>query len=540
MLDFDPQPLDGKTDACSISFLATVVPMFPTSAQLDALTWSLGSSLLQFVPELVLCVGIITLLLLRLLPGGERHTGAITAAAFVAIALLLAAYQVSEEAYASSTFQGMLLVDPLAGIMRLVLLGGSLLVILLTHWSHPSDEWDAADLQVLLLGSTLGLMLMVQAHHLLMLFIAVEMAGVPAYALAGFPKQRRRGSEAALKFAIFGAAASGLMLYGMTLLCGVFGTGYLPNILDGITRRGIDLPVGAGAALLFIGLGFKLSVVPLHFWCPDVFEGATAEVAAYLATVSKAATATVLLRLLHSLQQLQPDASSLPMLLGVPLGVIAALTMTVGNLAAFGQSHLQRLLAYSTIAHAGYILLGIAVMTPAAFQAVLFYVMAYVLMNLGAFATVAWVRQATGREDLEGLRGLILRHPAVAVALTIFAASLLGLPPLVGFAAKFQLFLAVYEAGRTASVAASHLSTTWYVLLAIALINTVCSAYYYLRLIRRMILDAIPSTTEAIRPQATSSAGVVYLLLLSAAVVLFGISWSPLIQLCRLAAQMFV
>jgi NADH-quinone oxidoreductase subunit N len=179
-------------------------------------------------------------------------------------------------------------------------------------------------------------------------------------------------------------------------------------------------------------------------------------------------------------------------------------------------------------------------MTPAAFQAVLFYVMAYVLMNLGAFATVAWVRQATGREDLEGLRGLILRHPAVAVALTIFAASLLGLPPLVGFAAKFQLFLAVYEAGRTASVAASHLSTTWYVLLAIALINTVCSAYYYLRLIRRMILDAIPSTTEAIRPQATSSAGVVYLLLLSAAVVLFGISWSPLIQLCRLAAQMFV
>ncbi|GIW83675.1 MAG: hypothetical protein KatS3mg106_481 [Gemmataceae bacterium] len=516
--------------------------MFPTPAQLDALTWSLGSSLLQFVPELVLCAGIITLLLLRLLPGGERHTSATTAGAFVVVALLLAAYQVSEEAFAGSIFQGMLLADPLGGVMRLVLLGGSLLVILLTRWSNLSEPWDAADLQVLLLGSTLGLMLMVQAHHLLMLFIAVEMAGVPSYALAGFPKSWRRGSEAALKFAIFGAAASGLMLYGITLLCGVFGTGYLPNILDGITRRGIDLPVAAGAALLFIGLGFKLSVVPLHFWCPDVFEGAAAEVAAFLGTVSKAATATVLLRLVHSLQQLQPDASQLPMMVGLPLGVVAALSMTVGNLAAFGQTHLQRLLAYSTIAHAGYILLGIAVMTPAALQAVLYYLMAYVLMNLGAFASVAWVRQATGRLDLEGIRGLVFRHPLPAVTLAIFAASLLGLPPLVGFAAKFQLFLAVYEAGQSAPAAVPLLATAWYVLLALALANTVCSAYYYLRIIRWMTFDEPqPVRGEAgLEQQPPSFAGTIYLLLLGAAVFLLGVYWSPLIRLCQIAAQMFV
>ncbi|MCL6546046.1 MAG: NADH-quinone oxidoreductase subunit N [Bryobacteraceae bacterium] len=347
---------------------------------------------------------------------------------------------------------------------------------------------DAADLQVLLLGSTLGLMLMVQAHHLLMLFIAVEMAGVPSYALAGFPKSWRRGSEAALKFAIFGAAASGLMLYGITLLCGVFGTGYLPNILDGITRRGIDLPVAAGAALLFIGLGFKLSVVPLHFWCPDVFEGAAAEVAAFLGTVSKVATATVLLRLVHSLQQLQPDTSQLPMMVGLPLGVVAALSMTVGNLAAITQSNVKRLLAYSSISHAGYILLGLVAGNETGIQGVLVYVLVYTFMNLGAFLVlIALRRQELLGEHVDDLSGLVHKSPGYAFLMLIFLLSLAGIPPTAGFIGKYFIFLALIQ-------------TQHYLLAVVATLYVAVAVYYYFRLVRSMftgvLADQVPLATS--------------------------------------------
>ncbi|MCS7270600.1 MAG: hypothetical protein NZ703_05900, partial [Gemmataceae bacterium] len=383
--------------------------MFPTPAQLEALNWSLGSSLLQFLPEIALCLGIVTLLLLRMLPKGEQVATGILALAFVLVAGVAAALQVMGGTYAGSIFQGMLTADAFATVFRLVLLCGTLLVMVLIQASRLSEPWEAADLQVLLLGSTLGMLLMVQAQHLLMLFIAVEMAGVPAYALAAFPKQRSVGSEAALKFAVFGAAASGVMLYGISLLTATFGTGYLPNLVNAIAQRGLDLPVLAGLTLLLLGLGFKLSIVPVHFWCPDVFEGSAAEIAGFLATASKLAAAALFLRLLHSLQALQIEAWNLPLTVGLPLGIIAALTMTVGNLAAFGQSNLQRLLAYSTIAHAGYILLGIAVISSTSLPAVLFYLVAYLFMNFGAFAAVTWVRQATGRVDLEAVRGLVFR-----------------------------------------------------------------------------------------------------------------------------------
>jgi NADH-quinone oxidoreductase subunit N len=513
--------------------------MFPSNAQLDALTWSLGSSALQLAPELVLCTGIVVLLVLRMLSGGSRLATMTTGTAFVFVALLVAVYQLMADASAGSIFQGMLVADSFALVLRPFLLAGTGLILVLIQASRLSDPWDQADLQVLLLGSTVGLLLMVQVQHLLMLLIAIEMAGVPTYALAAFPKGRRTGSEAALKFVVFGAAASGVMLYGMTLLAGVFGTGYLPNLVDGIARRGLDLPVLAGLALLGIGLGFKLSVAPLHLWCPDVFEGATAEIAGYLATVSKTATGALLLRLLHSLHTVTNDPWQLTDTVGLSLGVVAALSMTVGNLGAFAQKNLQRLLAYSTIAHAGYILLGVAVVTTSALQAVVFYLIVYLLMNLGAFAAIAWVRQTTGRVDLEAVRGLVSRHPLPAVTFTLFLVSLLGLPPLAGFAAKFQVFLAVYQAGQAATEVRPVFQLAWYTLLGIALVNTVISAYYYLRVVRAMILDP-PTDPEIPAPQNHSTASTQLLLvLLGLAILILGIYWQPLTALCHIAANAF-
>ncbi|HEY1186513.1 MAG TPA: NADH-quinone oxidoreductase subunit N, partial [Gemmata sp.] len=371
----------------------------------------------------------------------------------------------------------------------------------------------------------------------LMVFIAVEMASLPGYALAGFLKGKRTGSEAALKYVVYGAAASGVMLYGLTLLAGVFGTGTLRDVSIGVAQRGLDLPVLAGLALAFVGLGFKLAAVPFQFWCPDVFEGAAAEVAGFLSVASKAAAVGLTGRVLLTLHAAQQGGSVVPAHLGAAVAVAAMLTVTFGNLAAFGQTNLKRLLAYSTIAHAGYMLMALAVVTGAGAGAVLYYLCAYVAMNLGAFGVVALVRNATGSEDLSAFRGLVQRNPLLAVTMAVFLASLLGLPPLAGFAGKFQVFAAVYDAATGASASGPPaLGTLFFVLLGVGAVNTAVSAYYYLKVARAMLLD----DPEAGTPPVKCSAGAGLLLVaLVAVLVAGGVVWNPLMGETARAAGAF-
>jgi NADH-quinone oxidoreductase subunit N len=514
--------------------------MFPTPMRIEALQSSLGGDLLVFVPELVLCAGIVGLLLARLVPPLARaHLGGMAFATLV-VALFAAAFQVAENTWSGPYFTGMLVADSFAGLARCLVLVAAGLTVLLTQLTGIPDRDDSADFHTLLLGSTLGMLLMVSANHLLMVFIAVEMASLPGYALAGFLKGKRTGSEAALKYVVYGAGAAGVMLYGLTVLAGTFGTGYLPNVVEGIARRGLDLPVLAGTTLVLLGLGFKLAVVPLHFWCPDVFEGAAAEVAGFLSVASKAAAVALTARLLMSLNtsvlSADPGSWSVPRSLGVLVGVMAAITVTFGNLAAFAQTNLKRLLAYSTIAHAGYMLLGIAVLTQASIAGVLYYLAAYIVMNLGAFAVVALVRNATGSENLDAFRGLVRRAPLLAVTMTIFLLSLLGLPPLAGFAGKFQVFASIYEGGQTATAAGQpQLGTLFYALLGIAAVNTAISAYYYLKVVRMMLLEEPLSSG----PVPQSPAASLYLLGLAAALVAAGIIWAPLLELVNRAVKSF-
>jgi NADH-quinone oxidoreductase subunit N len=454
--------------------------MFPTAAKVDELQRSVLESLQFFLPELVVCAGIIVLLLTRLLRVFDRaHLGGIAVTTLI-LALLVAGYQVYVGDWAGSYFAGMLASDAFAGLVRCLVLIAALVTVLLTQLTGIPDRDDSADFHTLLLGGTLGMMLMGSANHLLMIFIAVEMASLPGYALAGFLKGKRTGSEAALKYVVYGAGASGIMLYGITLLAGTFGSAYLPDVASGVARRGFDLPVLAGFTLLLVGLGFKLAAVPFHFWCPDVFEGAAAEVAGFLSIASKAAAVALTSRVLLALQA-KVGGWAVPESLGLLVGVIAAVTVTFGNLAAFGQTNLKRLLAYSTIAHAGYMLLAVALCNQTGAQAVLYYLAAYIVMNLGAFAVVAFVRNATGSEDISAFRGLVRRSPVLAVTMTVFLLSLLGLPPLAGFAGKFQVFEAVYEGGRAARAAGhANLGTAFYVLLGVGAVITAVSAYYYL------------------------------------------------------------
>jgi NADH-quinone oxidoreductase subunit N len=491
-----------------------------TVPALEGLTADLPRDLRAFLPETIVAVGVVVLLLLRLWPRTARgHRGG-AALIFCAGGLGVALGQWQTGAAAPDAFGGLLVSDTFSVFLRILLLLGAGLTALLTLLTGWPERDDSADFYVLLLGATLGMMLMASANHLLMAYLAVEMASVPSYALAGFRKGSRFSSEAALKYVVYGGSASGVMLYGISLLCGQFGTGYLPDLAAGLAAAPPGPAVLLALLLVTVGLGFKLAVVPYHFWCPDVFEGAAAEVAGFLSVVSKGAALALTARLVFAVAGSSATDFAVPL-----LALLSALSMTAGNLAAFRQTNLKRLLAYSTIAHAGTMLMGLAAGTRAGAAAVLFYLVAYLAANLGAFAVVAFVRSRTGAEDLAGLRGLVFRSPALAVTLTVFLLSLLGLPPLAGFAAKFQVFAAVAQAADAAHSDPTR-SWTLYALAAVGLANTLFGAVYYLNVVRVLILDR-PDTDTALSPPRGAAAFAAVLAVLT---VVPGVAWGPLVD----------
>ncbi|MCE9530378.1 MAG: NADH-quinone oxidoreductase subunit N [Planctomycetes bacterium] len=521
--------------------------MFPSLEFVNQLQGDLARDLLAFLPEIVLASAIVLMLLLRLFSTLKHlHLGYVAMAASV-VSLVIAVAQWNgnpafdpDAAQQLQIFSGLLVYDYFAVYVRMFLLAFVSVLLLLTLLTGIPDRDDSADFATLLLGSTLGMMMMASANHLLTVFIAIEMASVPSYALAGFLKGRRQGSEAALKYVVYGASASGIMLYGISLLCGKFGTGYLPDLALGyqaaVTVGGFDAVLIAGTLFVVVGIGYKLSAVPFHFWCPDVFEGAAAEVAAFLSVASKGAALALAARLFLSLAG--PSGSQSQILtcgmLGLLLAAIAAATATLGNLAAMGQTNLKRLLAYSTIAHAGYMLMALAPLSANGAGAVLFYLMAYFLTNLGAFACVAFLRNASGSEDLESFAGLVHRSPALVITFAIFLLSLLGLPPLAGFAAKFQVFAVLFDAGHQATTDVPSLAYTYYALLILAGVNTVISAGYYLKILRVMVLDAPPAESN-IRPVGFGP--TVFTSALAVLVVAAGIFWNPLTDAANRAVE---
>jgi NADH-quinone oxidoreductase subunit N len=512
--------------------------MFLTPSTMQAMLDNLQRDCRHFLPELILCGTIVLLLLLRLIRGFRTWHLGVETLVLTVVALLMSMRQwwdntsTSAGAVHYEMFGGLLIYDNFTVFLRLFLLGFTALIVWLSLLTGIPDTEDSADFYVLLLGATVGMLLMVSANHLMMVFIGVEMASLPSYALAGFLKGRRQSSEASLKYVVYGGGAAGVMLYGISLISGKFGTGYLPNLAEAIpdaVGHGLDPVLVLGLLFVLVGLAFKLAAVPFHFWCPDVFEGAAAEVAAFLSVASKGAALALLGRLLFAMA---PDLTSTPLVryLVPTLAIFAALTATFGNLAAYPQTNLKRLLAYSTIAHAGYMMMGLATMTREGVAAVLFYLVAYLFMNLGAFAVVAFLRNRTGSEDLSTMRGLIYRSPVMVVTLAVFLLSLLGLPPLAGFAAKFQIFAALFEAGGMYSDQGQRaLAITMYALLVIGGINTVFSLIYYVRVLKVMILDQPVEVVEGREPAPlpVPAGDALYAGLLAVVIFVLGIFWNP-------------
>lgn len=550
---------------------------------------TLGPSLAAFRPELILCATIVLLLLARMLLPRLRSLPFLLT--FLGAAGALAVLEPWRHVTAAgpsmpvATFTGMLVNDGFGIFFRSVLLVFAVLFVLFVRISKVPDEEDATEFFVLFLGATLGMCLMVSANHMLIVFLGMEMASVPSFVLAGFLKNKRVSGEAALKFAVFGGGTAGVMLYGITLLGGVLGSFHLPTMAERLAElaaspafAGYAMVLVLGALMVMVGLAFKLSAVPFHFWAPDVFEGSTAEVAAYLSVASKAAALALLVRVTVGLvsagphtavaaeapvaipqatavaAQFEPEASGesqagvaaateprstapgmnrVRAFVTALLALFAVVTCTLGNLAAYGQQNIKRLLAYSTIAHAGYMIMPVAAAVALwgvdpetarwALATLCFYVAIYLFMNLGAFAAAAFLRNHLGTETIDDYAGLVRRSPAVAVCLALILFSLVGMPPLAGFAAKFAIFAALTHAGLIT-------------LLVVGAANTVLSLFYYLRVAKVMVLEPESEHSAEAPPLSGTSTPGLFLALMTAPIVILGVWWQPLFAWASVAA----
>lgn len=414
--------------------------------------------------ELVLAGGIVALLLLDLFGVDDKKVPGI---AFTALMTGLLGYALLDGS-SGSLLAGTYVSDGLSRFSEAVIFLTAALTGLVSLGSLKGSGKFAGAYYTLLAASTLGLCLLVSSKELVTLYIGLELATTSLYALAAFYKNDNLSAEAGLKYLVLGAASSAMLLYGLSLIYGFAGTTYTDVIT--ICAAGHSSPaLAAGMVLALLGVCFKLSVVPMHIWTPDVYQGAPTPVAAFISVASKAAGFVFAIRLFPLM------LAGLAGLWAPLLSVLALVTMTAGNLMAIPQRNIKRFLAYSTISQAGYILVGFVAASPAGVSSVLFYLTAYAVSNMAAFAVAAAFERAAGSDDLEDYNGLARRQPLLALAFLTALLSLAGIPPLAGFVGKFYLFYAAMQRGYT-----------WLVIAAA--LNSTVSLYYYLLVLKRMYI----------------------------------------------------
>jgi NADH-quinone oxidoreductase subunit N len=484
-----------------------------------------------FSPELVLTGTFLVAILMDLI---FRRSAAVVSSVVVLGLLVTGALVLGQSGAHASIFSNMIAVDPFAVFFKLLIL---LTVLFIVAFSVGSAELNTPGRKLgeyysLLVALTLGMVLMVGASNLLMMYLALELSSLSSYILSGYTKEAPDSSEASLKYVIYGALSSGLMLYGISILYGLTGSLDLYSLNSALGRGNAhQFALLIAGVLTLAGFGYKISAVPFHFWAPDVYEGAPITITALLSVASKAAGFAMMIRFFKvafiDTSVLALPAGAWATLRGFEwyhlVAVLSVLTMTVGNLIAIWQNNLKRLLAYSSIAHAGYMLMGVVVLNNEGLAAVMLYFIVYLFMNLGAFYVVMLVANKIGSEDIEDYRGLGARAPFVSVALAIFLLSLTGLPPTAGFIGKLYLFAALLNSG-------------WIWLALVGAINSVISLYYYVRVFRNMYLYAPATPAEPILFSKVESA---ILLALVVPTLLLGLYFTPIVQLAQASVKIF-
>lgn len=488
-------------------------------------------NLAHILPETVLAATFCATILIGLI---FRKTPRIVVwPAFIGVAIALF-FVIQQIGVSKAIFSGMIAVDPFAIFFKVLTAVCTLIIFLFSLYSTEVQATvkRMTEYSSLLVAMTLGMFLMASAMNLLMMVLAMELVSLSSYVLAGYTREASDSSEASLKYILYGAVASGLMLYGISILFGLTGATEFHAINHALASGSQNnLTLLLASILILAGFGFKISAVPFHFWTPDVYEGAPITITAFLSVASKGAGFAMLMRF-FKVVFIDTNVMMLPagMWMSINgfewnklLAIVSVLTMTLGNLVAIWQDNLKRLLAYSSIAHAGYMLMGVVILSNNGFAAVLIYFIMYLFMNLGAFYIVMIVANRTGSEDISTYKGLGYRMPLVSVAMAIFLLSLTGLPPTAGFIGKFYLFAALLDA-------------KWIWLAIIGVANSVVSLYYYARIFRYMFLREPDKDKMAMIPILKTETMLLLLLLIPT--IVFGLYFAPVVDWANISVSM--
>src|ERR1035441_2909045 len=424
----------------------------------------------------------------------------------------------------ANILDGTLIANPLTHLVQIALLALTILALLISVDSTFTEH--VGEFVLLILMATAGMMFLVASQDLLIIFISLELLSLSLYTLAAFSKRSLQSWEAAIKYYLFGGMSAAFLLFGFSLLYGFSNSTSLPDIAAAIHGSALNPFLAIAIVTTAIGLGFKIAAAPFHFWAPDVYQGAPAPSAAFIASASKVAGFFIFFQLAVLGFAGAEGTAALPHIVRgwVPvLALVAAVSMFLGNLVAITQSSLRRLLAYSAVAHAGYMLLAIVAHSQQSLAALLYYVVTYALATIGAFAVIAVVEENKGSDQLSHFDGLARQAPALSLGLAIFILSLAGIPPLAGFFGKFYLFVTVLQASK---------SLLWLVVLAIAM--SAVSLYYYLKVLKRMYVAPLPPDAGKFESPVLSQ---VIVAVLAAAVVLLGCAPHLLLRWIEAALQ---
>lgn len=483
--------------------------------------FNISSEMIRAIlPEIGLAVLALLVLVFDLAWRGKekRNLGWLTAGGLVVVFIISLVFsRPGEESV--QVWGGMLRHDWLGYSFTLLFIFGAAATSLFAMEIKPLGQ--KGEFYLLLLVSTIGMSLMAASADLIMLFLAIETTSIPLYILAGFYKQENKSTEAGYKYFLFGAMTSAVMLYGFSLIYGFTGTTDIYVITEMVVSGEVSLALAIGTLILvLVGFGFKISVVPFHFWAPDVYEGAPTPVAGFLSTASKAAGFAVLMRVLLTVYA---DPDVIPYWV-VVVAALSVFSMTLGNALALPQKNIKRLLAYSSIAHAGYALIGVAALSELGIASVVFYLVVYVITNLAAFGAVAAFWRISGSDQISDYAALSRRSPKLALIMLVTFLSLAGMPPLGGFVAKFFVFAAAVNAGLV-----------W--LAIIGVLNSIVGLYYYLVVLKVVYLFR---SEEEEKPVPLTRTYAMALTILVAGIILLGTLFGPWAEWsARAAAALF-
>ena len=476
-------------------------------------------SLEFFIPELILTITILAALITDLFVKKSK-TNMIGCVLGVGLVIVGLSVHNLSSVPPTTLFLDMIVIDPFSSFMKIVIILSTLLVIVASWVNDELEKYRKGEYFTIMGIMVMGLFLMTSSVDIIMLYISIEVVSIMSFVLAAYLKLDTRSNEAGLKYVIYGAFSSGVMLFGLSIVYGLAGsTNYFAiqdtlSSLDGSANPALIMAL----LMIFAGFGYKISSVPFHFWTPDVYEGSPSTITAYLSVAPKAAGFAMIIRFFHqvfsdSIGLTSNAIGSTDLPWPEIIGVLAVVTMTMGNLVAIQQKSIKRMLAYSSIAHAGYMMLALPVLSMEAVESVMIYLFIYVFMNLGAFFIVIFVKNKTGGESFEDFEGLGWKMPIVGAFMTLFMLSLTGLPPTAGFVGKLYIFKTLVGAGS---------EFLW--LVVAGGVNSVISLYYYFHVVKVMFLGGKRSDVITYPPST------MFGLMIFTAVpsLLLGLYWNPL------------